>query len=137
MIELQNAITNLITILHETRATLYAEANAAKDNLRAAQLTMEQSNAKLGEFVNLTAMLADASETLADDANVTHENINIILADMDIFALPVEKFEGYCDNCGCELSSDDEQFIDGDEVLCAKCDAELNPEVELAETVEE
>ena len=141
MTNLHNAITALITALNETRDTIYAEANANKDALLAARNAMATSQLKMNEYVDTVAMLANVADELSEDMNVSAENVGVMLSDMDIFALPIERFDGICDICGKELDIDEEQFMDedGDGFICAACDKELHPEpeIELKESVHE
>ena len=139
MTNLHNAITNLITALNETRDAIYAEANANKDALLAARNAMAASHTKMNEYVDAVAMLANVADELSEDMNVSAEHVGVMLYDMDIFTLPIERFDGICDICGKELDIDEEQFMDEDcdGFICAACDKELHPEpeIELAESI--
>lgn len=139
MTNLNTAITNLITALKETRDAIYAEANANKDALLAARNAMAASHLKMNEYVDTVAMLANVADELSEDMNVSAEYVDEMLADIDIFTLPLERFDGICDICGKELDIDEEQFMDedADGWICAECEKTIHPEpeIELAESI--
>ena len=139
MTNLSTAIANLITALNETRDSIYAEANANKDALLAARNAMATSQLKMNEYVDTVAMLANVADELSEDMNVSADHIDEMLTDMDIFTLPIERFDGYCDICGKELDIDEEQFMDEDcdGWICTECEKTIHPEpeIELAESI--
>lgn len=132
---LANSIESLITTMRETRIAIYTEANARKTALAKAIADMNEANEVMNDYVNTMNMLSEAADEFGADMNVSVHNVSWMLADMDVFTAPVEDFDGYCDQCGKEMTRNEDQYMDDDHdgFVCADCDKINHPEAEAGE----
>lgn len=132
---LADAIKSLIETMNTTRTAIYTEANTRKAALAKAVADMVEARNTMTDFVDAMEMLTDAAEEFGTDIKVSTENVTAMVFDMDVFTLPIEKFDGYCDDCGKELSRDEIQYLDEDHdgFVCEACDKRNHPEAEIGE----
>ena len=116
---------------------LYEEANIRKEKLAAAIEDMRVMKQHMKEFASIKNGFADIISTCCD-MEVAGEFVEEMLSDMNVFEANVEKFNGYCDACGCELTIEDEAHCtEADEFVCDECWNEINEPEQLEISVEE
>lgn len=133
---IKEAIKSLTTLIKETSAALYAEANVRKEKLAAAVHDMNEVNAQMKEFAGMLDDLADIVP-ICGDMEVASEFVTEMLSDMNVFETNVESFNGYCDGCGIEMTDNDEcHCTENDEFVCTSCWEEMTA-VDEDESVEQ
>jgi NAD-dependent SIR2 family protein deacetylase len=140
--KLTEALAALLPLIDETRVAIYAEANKRKQALIEAIADMQEAKDVMREFVDLTGSFADNAEANAEDMDISEDYVSEMLSDMNVFQLPIEQFDDYCEQCGKEMTRDEDQYMDedGDGFMCEACDKLLHDDQmtfeELAESVE-
>ena len=121
MITIQNAIYDLVKAIEEKADALIANANQRKAELKTAIANMDAAAEDLAEL-NRTITELHKVYKLGAVLDNTVYHIDEMLGDMNVYETAVEKFDGYCDVCGEELSMDNEpHFIGDDEYVCESC----------------
>ena len=139
---LKEALAALLPLIDETRVAIYAEANKRKQALIAAVADMQEANDTMSEFVTLTDAFAETFELNAEDVGISSGYVSEMLSDMNVFQLPIEQFDDYCEQCGKEMTRDENQYMDedGDGFMCEDCDKLLHADQmtfeELAESAQ-
>lgn len=130
--KLTEALATLLSIIDETRVAIYTEANKRKQALIEAIADMQEAKDAMREFVDLTGAFADNAEANAEDMDISENYVSEMLSDMNVFRLPIEQFDDYCEQCGKEMTRDEDQYMDedGDGFMCEACDKLLHPEAE-------
>lgn len=133
--KLNEALAALLPLIDETRVAIYAEANKRKQALVEAIADMQEAKDVMREFVDLTGSFADCAEANAEDMDISEDYVSEMLSDMNVFQLPIEQFDDYCEQCGKEMTRDEDQYMDedGDGFMCKACDKLLHPEVEAVD----
>lgn len=120
MITIQNAIYDLVNAIEAKADALIATANQRKAELKAAIANMDAAAEDLAEFNRTISELHRVYKlgAVIDNAII---HIDEMLSDMNVYDTAVEKFDGYCDFCGEEMSLDNEQHLVGDDYVCESC----------------
>ena len=133
--KLNEALAALLPLIDETRVAIYAEANKRKQALIAAIADMQEAKDVMREFVDLTGSFADSAAINAEDMDISEGHVSEMLSDMNVFQMPIEQFDDYCEQCGKEMTRDEVQYMDedGDGFMCEACDKLLHPEAEAVD----
>jgi len=133
--KLKEALAALLPLIDETRIAIYAEANKRKQALIAAVADMQEAKDAMHDFVDLAGSFADCAESNAIDMNISEDYVNEMLSDINVFQTPIEQFDDYCEQCGKEMTRDEEQYMDedGNGFMCEACDKLLHPEAEAGD----
>lgn len=128
MITIQNAIQDLVKAIEAKADELISTANQRKAELKTAIANMDAAAEDLAKLNSTISELHKVYKlgAVLDNA-VCH--IDEMLSDMNVYETAVEKFDGYCDVCGDELSLDNEpHFINDDDYVCENCANAINEE---------
>ena len=132
MITIQNAIYDLVNAIEAKADALIATANQRKAELKTAIANMDAAAEDLAELNHTISELHRIYKlgAVLDNAVV---HIDEMLSDMNVYDTAVEKFDGYCDICGEEMSLGNEQhFVNGDYV-CESCANAISTNEEKSE----
>lgn len=120
MITIQNAIYDLVNAIEAKADALITTANQRKAELKTAIANMDAAAEDLAELNRVISELHRVYKlgAVLDNAVI---HIDEMLSDMNVYDTAVEKFDGYCDICGEEMSLDNEQHLVGDDYVCTSC----------------
>lgn len=133
------AMNALITAMNEEHIRLVAESNAQAEEAR---LLVARVQNTIAHHEELTAVIGEAAkqlttkQTAMETATSNIKDALSILNDGEIPMCAVEQFEGYCAQCGEELTTGGAwEYDEGGEPVCAVCREKQTPE-ETEETPE-
>ena len=141
------ALDNLVALLSEKTSSLIGIANGQRIEMIALRQRMADTAEDLNEFGMILEDAGDEIYALGAMCDDVSEKIAAAL--MDESNLPTcnyEDFVAVCDNCGNEVTTDEDYSIMNGEVLCAECAARLNEKadedgeqltIEIAATAED
>lgn len=117
------SITALIDNIKAATAALFAEANTRKAALAQAVANMQEVEEVLDHY---TSSLYRLDEVIQAAEDIEHANTHIseMLMDMNVYEAPVEKFAGYCEECGDEMTIEDTIRLDprdNEGAICESC----------------
>jgi hypothetical protein len=139
---LKTSLTDALTAVRDTAKALRTKADADRETLLALIAGMRETS---HDMAQLAEICGEAGDLLIETSEETYRVVDVVndsLSGADIIPeCSYEKFYGYCAECGCELTTDDDiAFNDANEVICADCadflEAVDEMEEELADEAE-
>lgn len=134
------AMNALVTAMNEEHIRLVAESNAQAEEARSLVARVQNTithHEELTAIVGEVAKQLTTKQTAMENATNNIKDALSILNDGEIPMCSVEQFEGYCAQCGKELTTEDAwEYDEGGEPVCAACREEQTPE-EAEETPED
>ena len=134
---LSEKINSFVKECYEERIKLTDEANALADEARSLIARIQDNAARHEALVAIMGAAADDTMSNYNGADVALNNIKDALKDFidnDIPECKVEVFEGYCEYCGEELTTDTINIGKNGNMICTDCAiAEDEAEEVLAE----
>lgn len=121
---LSEKINSFVKECHEERIKLTDEANALADEARSLIARIQDNAARHEALVAIMGAAADDTMSNYNGADVALNNIKDALKDFidnDIPECKVEVFEGYCEYCGEELTTDTVNIGKNGNMICVDC----------------
>jgi hypothetical protein len=136
---IHEALDNLIATLSEASTNLVSTANEQRVEMLTLRQRMADNAADLEE---LGVILNDAGEEICAIAGICFDVSEKVVAGlMDDSQIPMcdyENFVAICDNCGKDITVDEDYTLtDVGDTICAECAARLNENCDCAECTEE
>lgn len=131
---IQAALSNFVSVFHETQQELLKQANVERENLLTAYRNLTENHLDLVELAALADSTADTLAFFADATDDTAEVVSDVICGGDIPTCAFEDFVGFCDDCGATIKRGEKYQVDGDWYACQNClIAEDETEVEDGE----
>jgi uncharacterized protein YuzB (UPF0349 family) len=121
------ALDNLIATLSEKTSELVRTANGQRMDMLLLRQRMADTAEDLNEFGTILEDTGDeihALGAMCDD--VSEKIVAALMNDGNLPTCKYEDFVAICDNCGDEITTDEDYSIINGEVVCAECAARLN-----------
>lgn len=120
---LKTSLADTLRVVRDTAQALRVKADADRETLLALIAGMRETS---HEMAQLAEICGEAGDLLHETSEETYRVVDVVndsLSSADIIPeCSYEKFYGYCAECGCELTTDDDiAYNDADEVICADC----------------
>lgn len=136
---LKTSLADTLRVVRDTAEALRVKADADRENLLALIAGMRETS---HEMAQLAEICGEAGDLLHETSEETYRVVDVVndsLSGADIIPeCSYEKFYGYCAECGCELTTDDDiAYNDANEVICADCADLLDAMDEMDEELDE
>lgn len=120
---LKTSLADTLRVVRDTAQVLRAKADADRETLLALIAGMRDTS---HEMALLAEICGEAGDLLHETSEETYRVVDVVndsLSGADIIPeCSYEKFYGYCAECGCELTTDDDiAYNDADQPICADC----------------
>ena len=123
--ELSEQMQSFFAAMRAEHAKLIAESNQQAMEARALIARVQATARKHEALESIMGRATEEVEKESDNMSAIIGNIKDAMKDIlesDMPECEVEKFEGYCEGCGAELTSDDVWSYDADgTMLCEAC----------------
>lgn len=119
----KDALNAALAAITNGQAALFNQANTEKAQLLALLADMQETREATKEFGTICGEAGAALLDIEEKNFDVSANLKLILDDFnDIPVMPIEKFVDFCDECGREISEDEDYVTDGiDHFVCAGC----------------
>lgn len=120
---LKTSLADTLRVVRDTAKALRVKADADRETLLALLAGMRETSHEMAQLAELCGETGDLLIETSEETYRVVDVVNDSLSGMDIIPeCSYEKFYGYCAECGCELTTDDDvAFGDYGEFLCADC----------------
>lgn len=129
---LKTSLADTLRVVRDTAQALRVKADADREALLALYASMRDTTRDLADLAHICGETSDLFLETSEETYRVVDTIEESLTGFD--AIPecsYEKFYGYCAECGCELTTDDDiAYNDADQPICADC-------ADLLEAIEE
>lgn len=120
---LKTSLADTLRVVRDTAQALRVKADADRETLLALIAGMRDTS---HEMALLAEICGEAGDLLHETSEETYRVVDVVndsLSGADIIPeCSYEKFYGYCAECGCELTTDDDiAYNDADQPICADC----------------
>lgn len=136
---LKNSLTDALTAVRDTAKALRVKADADREALLALYASMRDTTRELADLAHICGETSDLFLEVSEETYRVTDTIEESLTGFDaIPEVSYEKFYGYCAECGCELTTDDDiAYNDADQPICADCADLLEAMDEMDEELDE
>lgn len=136
---LKTSLNEALTTVRETAKALRVKADADREALLALYASMRDTTRDLADLAHVCGETSDLFLEVSEETYRVTDTIEESLTGFDVIPeCSYEKFYGYCAECGCELTTDDDiAYNDADEVICTDCADLLDAMIEMEEELDE